>query len=110
MLTNVAVPQLFEHTGEWITSCQTYEGGFGAVPGIEAHGGYTFCGFAALMLLRKQRFCSLQRLLVRIEVRWVDVPVGRVWCASGEGVVCQWGGCGVPVGRMWCASGEGEVT
>ena len=45
---------------------------------------------------------------------------GRVWCASGEGVVCwwesgvvvcQWGGCGVLVGRVvwWCASGEGVV-
>lgn len=63
LLTNVAVPQLFEHTSEWIVSCQTYEGGFSAVPGTEAHGGYTFCGFAAAMLLRKQRFCNLQRLL-----------------------------------------------
>ena len=65
MLTNIAVPELFEHTAEWIAKCQTYEGGFSAVPGTEAHGGYTFCGFAAAMLLRKQRLCNLQRLLVR---------------------------------------------
>ena len=31
--------------------CQSYEGGIGAQPGLEAHGGYTFCGLAALRLL-----------------------------------------------------------
>ena len=35
----------------WISRCQTYEGGFGATPGEEAHGGYTFCGLAALLIL-----------------------------------------------------------
>jgi protein farnesyltransferase subunit beta len=29
---------------------QTYEGGLGGEPGNEAHGGYTFCGVAALVL------------------------------------------------------------
>eukprot|EP00762_Andalucia_godoyi_P006350 ANDGO_05908.mRNA.1 Protein farnesyltransferase subunit beta len=43
--------RLFEGTAEWILSCQTYEGGFGAIPGAEAHGGYTFCALAALTLL-----------------------------------------------------------
>eukprot|EP00730_Choanoeca_flexa_P006897 TRINITY_DN12245_c12_g1_i7.p1 TRINITY_DN12245_c12_g1~~TRINITY_DN12245_c12_g1_i7.p1 ORF type:complete len:123 (+),score=10.55 TRINITY_DN12245_c12_g1_i7:165-533(+) len=32
-------------------SCQTHEGGISAVPGMEAHGGYAFCGLAALVLL-----------------------------------------------------------
>ena len=32
-LTNVKVPIMFEKTAEWIASCQTYEGGFSAVPG-----------------------------------------------------------------------------
>lgn len=36
---------------EWISKCQTWEGGFGGVPGAEAHGGYTFCAIAALSLL-----------------------------------------------------------
>ena len=34
-----------------IASCQTYEGGFGAEPHNEAHGGYTFCALAALRIL-----------------------------------------------------------
>jgi protein farnesyltransferase subunit beta len=40
-----------ELTIPWILSCQTYEGGFGAIPGREAHGGYTFCSLAALAIL-----------------------------------------------------------
>lgn len=33
-------------------------------PGTEAHGGYTFCGFAALVLLGKQHICDVNKLLV----------------------------------------------
>ena len=43
--------ELTKGTAEWIASCQTYEGGIGATPGEEAHGGYTFCGLAAMVLL-----------------------------------------------------------
>jgi len=32
---------------------QTYEGGIACAPYGEAHAGYTFCGFAALLLLGK---------------------------------------------------------
>ena len=35
----------------YIASCQTFEGGFGAEPFNEAHGGYTFCALAALRIL-----------------------------------------------------------
>jgi hypothetical protein len=42
--------EMFEGTPEWIVSCQSYEGGFGGCPGMEAHGGYSFCGLAALTL------------------------------------------------------------
>lgn len=45
-------------------SCQTYEGGFSGCPGLEAHGGYTFCGLAALVLLQKGHLCDIQSLLV----------------------------------------------
>ena len=33
-------------------------------PGTEAHGGYTFCGFAALVLLGKPHLCDVNKLLV----------------------------------------------
>ncbi|GLC33996.1 hypothetical protein PLESTM_000142300 [Pleodorina starrii] len=35
---------------QYVRACQTYEGGLGGEPGNEAHGGYSFCGVAALML------------------------------------------------------------
>eukprot|EP00277_Geminigera_cryophila_P034799 CAMPEP_0173125700 /NCGR_PEP_ID=MMETSP1102-20130122/56591_1 /TAXON_ID=49646 /ORGANISM="Geminigera sp., Strain Caron Lab Isolate" /LENGTH=390 /DNA_ID=CAMNT_0014034655 /DNA_START=8 /DNA_END=1180 /DNA_ORIENTATION=+ len=49
-----------------IMRCQTYEGGLGGEPGNEAHGGYTFCAVAAMVLLGQ-----VHRLdTVRLE-RWV---------------------------------------
>ncbi|XP_043203524.1 protein farnesyltransferase subunit beta-like isoform X1 [Amphibalanus amphitrite] len=65
-LTNVYEDALFEKTAEWLSSCQTYEGGFSGTPGLEAHGGYTFCGLAALALLGHERLCDLDSLM-----RWV---------------------------------------
>lgn len=45
-------------------SCQTYEGGFAGCPGLEAHGGYAFCGLAALVILNKSHLCDTEALLV----------------------------------------------
>lgn len=42
---------------------QTYEGGFGGQPGLEAHGGYSFCAFAALTLLNAVHLVDVPRLL-----------------------------------------------
>ncbi|GJQ66599.1 hypothetical protein Trydic_g4574 [Trypoxylus dichotomus] len=53
-------------TAEWIVGCQTYEGGFSGCPGMEAHGGYTFCGLASLFLLNKVHLCDVKSLL-----RWL---------------------------------------
>ncbi|XP_076240032.1 protein farnesyltransferase subunit beta-like [Calliopsis andreniformis] len=65
-LTNVYTPEMFEDSLNWIIDCQTWEGGFGGVPGMEAHGGYTYCGLAALVLLGKTDFCHIESLL-----RWI---------------------------------------
>ena len=54
-----------------VYSCQTYEGGFSAVPGCEAHGGYAFCGFAAALLLNKQHLCDTHQLLVSVYTCWM---------------------------------------
>ncbi|CAH1790767.1 unnamed protein product, partial [Owenia fusiformis] len=62
-LTHIATEELFDKTPQWIVSCQTYEGGFAGSQGIEAHGGYSFCGIAALVLLNHQRLCDTQSLL-----------------------------------------------
>lgn len=60
--------RLFNGTVDWIVSCQTYEGGIGGVPDKEAHGGYTFCGIAALALLGSTGKCNLQKLLVCVGI------------------------------------------
>ncbi|XP_061390297.1 protein farnesyltransferase subunit beta-like [Musca vetustissima] len=65
-LTNMpeeTIKKLFDKTGDWIASCQTYEGGFGGAPDLEAHGGYTFCGIAALALLNEGHKCQQEQLL-----------------------------------------------
>ena len=56
--------RLFEGTGDWIASCQTYEGGFGGAPDLEAHGGYTFCGIAALAMLGCTDKCNINEVMV----------------------------------------------
>ncbi|XP_020380925.1 protein farnesyltransferase subunit beta [Rhincodon typus] len=65
-LTNIVTPTLFEGTPEWVLRCQNWEGGIGGVPGMEAHGGYTFCGMAAMVIFKKEWMLDLKALL-----RWV---------------------------------------
>ena len=50
-LFNVLTPELVEGAAAYALRCQTYEGGFGGEPGVEAHGGYVFCALAALVIL-----------------------------------------------------------
>lgn len=65
-LTQIMTKDMFDGTGEWVLSCQTYEGGFAGCPGMEAHGGYSFCAFAALVLLGKEKLCDLSAF-----TRWI---------------------------------------
>lgn len=62
-MTNTYTDALFDKTAEWIVGCQTYEGGFAGCPGMEAHGGYAFCGIASLALLNKTHLCDIDGLL-----------------------------------------------
>ena len=47
---------------QYIASCQTFEGGFGAEPFNEAHGGYTFCALAALRILDAVSMVDVEQL------------------------------------------------
>jgi protein farnesyltransferase subunit beta len=62
-LTNIVTPGLFDTTAEWVGRCQTYEGGISAEPGDEAHGGYAFCGLAALAMLGATDRLNAERML-----------------------------------------------
>nr|CAH7760194.1 unnamed protein product [Callosobruchus chinensis] len=65
-ITGILTPELCKGTAEWIVSCQTYEGGFAGSPGMEAHGGYAFCGMSALVILQKGHLIDQQAFL-----RWL---------------------------------------
>jgi protein farnesyltransferase subunit beta len=58
---------LLEGVAEVIIESQTHEGGISNVIGGEAHGGFTFCGVAALALLGR-----LQDLDVSLLVEWMS--------------------------------------
>lgn len=68
-LTNISKEDeaiLFKDTAKWIADCQTYEGGFGGAPDLEAHGGYSFCAAAALAMLGTPAHVDLNALMVNI--------------------------------------------
>jgi hypothetical protein len=50
-LLHICTDTLTVSAMNYVSACQTYEGGFGGEPFTEAHGGYTFCATAAVQLL-----------------------------------------------------------
>ncbi|WOL10965.1 hypothetical protein Cni_G19725 [Canna indica] len=75
---NILDDELIKGLGNYILSCQTYEGGISGEPGSEAHGGYTFCGLAAMILINEAGRLDLPRL--------ID------WVALRQGVECGFQG------------------
>lgn len=65
-LTGIWDDELEEGLLTWLARCQSFEGGFGGIPGAEAHGGYTYCALAAAYLIsptKTREFFDLPRLL-----------------------------------------------
>jgi protein farnesyltransferase subunit beta len=52
-LLNILDAEIEKNVLEFIMSTESFEGGFGPIPFVEAHGGYTFCGIASLAILKK---------------------------------------------------------
>ncbi|KAK7271677.1 hypothetical protein RJT34_27776 [Clitoria ternatea] len=69
---NILDDELIQNVGDYILSCQTYEGGIAGEPGSEAHGGYTFCGLAAMILIGEVNRLDLPHL-----VEWVVFRQGK---------------------------------
>lgn len=68
---------------------QSFEGGLGGEPWNEAHGGYTFCGVAALALGGRAGALDLHSLLrwaAGMQVGWGSGYSGLVCCGR-----CRWG-------------------
>ena len=64
--------ELTHGMGDFIASCQTYEGGISYAPYGEAHGGYTFCGLAALLILGEEDKIDLERCLEWLTMRQIE--------------------------------------
>jgi protein farnesyltransferase subunit beta len=63
---NILDDELIEGVVDNIKLCQTFEGGLGPEPYCEAHGGYSFCGIATLVILNK-----LEEINTRSFLRWL---------------------------------------
>jgi prenyltransferase beta subunit len=61
-LLNIFDDEVTAGVAEHVLDCQTYEGGIGSNLGNEAHGGYAFCGLAAMTLLKKSHELHLESL------------------------------------------------
>ncbi|XP_058089468.1 geranylgeranyl transferase type-1 subunit beta-like isoform X1 [Magnolia sinica] len=61
---------------EYILNCQSYDGGFGLVPGSESHGGATYCAVAALRLMGFIKDDSLSKF---ISSSVINVPALLEW-------------------------------
>ena len=68
ILNLLSEPLLTSGVTSYIQSCQTFEGGFGPEPYCEAHGGYSFCAIASLILLN-----SLHTIDIKSFIRWLTL-------------------------------------
>ncbi|KAG4034023.1 hypothetical protein MFRU_003g00020 [Monilinia fructicola] len=57
---------------EWISRCQTFEGGIGARPNIEAHGAYAFLALGCLCILGEPHITIPQYLDVPGFISWLS--------------------------------------
>ncbi|XP_068303209.1 protein farnesyltransferase subunit beta-like [Pyrus communis] len=77
-ILNILDDELVQNVGSFILSCQTYEGGISGEPGAEAHGGYTFCGVATMVLIN--------------QVNRLDLPGLIDWLTFRQGKECGFQG------------------
>ncbi|KAF2739743.1 terpenoid cyclases/Protein prenyltransferase [Polyplosphaeria fusca] len=57
---------------DWISRCQTFEGGISASPGQEAHGAYAFCGLGCLSILGSPKDTINKHLDVPSLLHWLS--------------------------------------
>jgi len=62
-MLHIVTDELIQGVPEYVQRCQTYEGGIAGEAGLEAHGGYSYCGLAALCIIGKAHVLDLHALL-----------------------------------------------
>ncbi|KAK6342619.1 CAAX farnesyltransferase (FTase) subunit beta [Orbilia javanica] len=118
---------LLSGVAEYFKNCQTWEGGIGAKPNAEAHGGYAFCVLAALCLLSGPEEALSKNLDLNRLISWLSARqyapeggfsgrtnklvdgcystwVGGCWSlveAAANAIECGKGSTKVNVGDLW---------
>ncbi|XP_065870763.1 geranylgeranyl transferase type-1 subunit beta isoform X2 [Euphorbia lathyris] len=72
-----------EKAKEYILNCQSYDGGFGMVPGSESHGGGTFCSVASLRLMG---FIEDDILSKGGSSSIINLPLLLEWCLKRQAI------------------------
>lgn len=61
-----------DNLGDWISQCQSFDGGISAAPGNEAHGAYAFCGLGALSIMGPPATTLQKHLDMARLVHWLS--------------------------------------
>jgi len=62
-MLHIVTPELTEGVGAYVARCQTWEGGIAGEEGLEAHGGYSYCGLAALCIIGEAHALDVHKFL-----------------------------------------------
>jgi len=103
-------PLLSPSISRHIASCQTFEGGFGAEPFNEAHGGYSFCALAALRIVHSVSMIDVNALsswLARRQMGFEGGFSGRT-NKLVDGCYSFWQGGAVAVLDGWYNDEDGD--
>jgi protein farnesyltransferase subunit beta len=90
---------LYNKSSEFIARCQTFDGGLGCYPGVEAHGGYVFCGLAAIRLLGDSHLLNMELLTKWAVQRQMEMEGGYQGRCNKlvDGCYCFWVGGAFPL-------------
>ncbi|XP_031267684.1 geranylgeranyl transferase type-1 subunit beta-like [Pistacia vera] len=70
-----------EKAKDYILNCQSYDGGFGLIPGSESHGGGTYCAVASLRLMG---FIEDDVLSKSVSSSVINLPLMLNWCLQRQ--------------------------
>ena len=68
--------ELIKNVLEFTLSCRCYDGGFSPKPGVESHGGYTFCGVMILKMLNKLDLLDFNKTIRWLSARQMEFAGG----------------------------------
>ncbi|KAI5301111.1 CAAX farnesyltransferase (FTase) subunit beta, partial [Ascosphaera pollenicola] len=70
--TELGFEKFSDGLAEYISRCQTFEGGISGSPGTEAHGAYAFCGLACLSILGPPHIMFTHYLDLPLLIDWLS--------------------------------------